>query len=81
MSNKPLRRHHMVSDNVSNAQSLDPMLRANQCAVQLGIGLSTWWRWVQQGRVKRPEKLSARVSVWRSSYIAQLQNGLVGQEG
>ncbi len=71
----------MVSDNLLNSQLLDPMLRANQCAIQLGIGLSTWWRWVQQGKVKRPEKLSARVSVWRSSYIAQLQSELVEQEG
>ncbi len=41
------------------------VLRARQCAEFLGIGLSTFWRWVHQGKIPRGTQLSARCTVWR----------------
>lgn len=34
---------------------------------------------MQQGKVKRPTKLGARTSVWRSSYVRQLQDELLAE--
>jgi predicted DNA-binding transcriptional regulator AlpA len=36
------------------------------------VSKSTWWAWVKEGRVKRPLKLGARVSVWEAQYIRDL---------
>lgn len=44
-------------------------VRAKQAAAFLSVGLSTFWLWVQQGKIKRPFKLSPRVSTWRAEYI------------
>lgn len=48
-------------------------VRANQSAAYLGIGLSTFWFFVEQGRIKRPIKYGVRVSVWEAEYIHQLK--------
>lgn len=48
-------------------------VRANQCAAYLGIGLSTFWLYVEQGRVEKPTKYGIRVSVWDAVYIHQLR--------
>jgi predicted DNA-binding transcriptional regulator AlpA len=48
-------------------------VRANQCAAYLGIGLSTFWLYVEQGRIKAPTKYGVRVSVWDAVYIHQLR--------
>ena len=47
-------------------------VRAKQIAKFLSIGLSTFWLYVNQGRVKQPMRLSARVSVWDAAYIRGL---------
>jgi predicted DNA-binding transcriptional regulator AlpA len=36
------------------------------------VSKSTWWAWVQAGRVEKPLKLGQRVSVWRVEYIREL---------
>ena len=52
-------------------------VRANQCAAYLGIGLSTFWLYVEQGRVEKPLKYGKRVSVWDAGYIRELRtNGI-----
>ena len=52
-------------------------VRAKQTAKFLSIGISTWWLWVKQGRVKPPTKYGNRVSVWDCSYIRELaKNGI-----
>lgn len=48
-------------------------VRANQSAAYLGLGLSTFWLYVEQGRIKRPIKYGVRVSVWDAVYIHQLR--------
>lgn len=39
-------------------------LRAKGAAAYLGISQSTFWRWVQQGRINKGTRLSARCTVW-----------------
>ena len=54
-------------------------VRAKQAAAFLGIGLSTLWAYAStnDGRIKKPKKLSSRVSVWDAKYIREIAtNGL-----
>jgi len=44
-------------------QDPDAFVRAAECARFLGTGISSWWRWVAEGKVKRPQKLGLRTSV------------------
>lgn len=64
----------------SNYQQEFPIsgnVRAKQCARFLSIGISTWWLWVKQGRVKEPIRHGARVSVWQAEYVRSLaENGV-----
>lgn len=41
------------------------MLRAKDAAGLLGIGVSTFWRWVREGRLPRGISLTARCTVWK----------------
>lgn len=47
-------------------------VRVPQIAAHLGIGASTWWLYVNQGRVLQPVKYGARVAVWDAEYIRDL---------
>ena len=47
-------------------------VRVPQIAAHLGIGVSTWWGLVKEGRVLPPVKFGARVSVWDAEYIREL---------
>lgn len=51
---------------------VDGMVRAAAAAKFLSIGLSTWWLYVKQGRIKQPLRYGPRVSVWDSQYIRSL---------
>jgi predicted DNA-binding transcriptional regulator AlpA len=56
-------------------------VRAKQAAPFLGIGVSTFWLYVKQGRVIRPTRYGKRVSVWDAQYIRDLAvNGIPEQE-
>ncbi len=48
------------------------MARAKQCAAFLDIGKSTFDLYVKQGRIRKPVKMGARVSVWPAEYIRGL---------
>lgn len=50
-------------------------VRAAQVAAYLGIGISTLWLYVRQGRVKEPQRYGARVSVWDAEYVRELYKG------
>lgn len=39
-------------------------MKAKQIAQLLGIGRSTWWKFVQDGEVSRGIKLGDRLTVW-----------------
>ena len=57
-------------------------VRAKQSAPFLGIGLSTFWLMVKQGRIKPPVKHGSRISVWQAEYIRYLaENGIPSAEG
>ena len=47
-------------------------IRIRKVAQKIGIGESTAWLWIKQGRLPRPTKLSPRVSVWDSNVIDTL---------
>ena len=52
-------------------------VRVPQIAAHLGIGASTWWLYVKEGRVLPPVKFGARVAVWGAEYIRELAtNGI-----
>lgn len=52
---------------------MDPLLlSAAQVARALSIGVSTWWEWVSEGRVKRGSAIGPRKTVWSAQYIREL---------
>ncbi len=53
-------------------------VRAKQSAQHLAIGQSTFWLWVKQGKIQKPTKHGARVSVWNAEYIRDLAENGVG---
>ena len=55
----------------------DQFVRAKECAQFLGIGLSSFWKLVTDGRLERPLKLGPRTSVWKAGKIRQFQQQLI----
>jgi len=51
----------------SPEQSMNPekRLSAKEVASLLGIGLSTLWKWLGEGRIPQPERYGARCTRWR----------------
>ena len=74
-ANVPNRKADQSKPTVSLFPS-EGKVRAKRCAEYLSIGLSTWWLYVQQGRVKQPIRYGKRVSVWNAEYVR-----LLGEEG
>ena len=50
------------------------LLRRPEVAQLLGIGQSTWSRWVAEGRAPRPIRLSSHTVAWRYSDILAFIN-------
>lgn len=46
-------------------------LRAKTAAAFLGIGESTFWRWVKEGKLPKGRRLSARATVWLKEDMEQ----------
>jgi len=44
--------------------------RAHELAEQLGVARGTIWRWVREGRLPKPIKLTAGTSVWKADDVA-----------
>jgi predicted DNA-binding transcriptional regulator AlpA len=53
---------------MSNLDVLN-VLRAKDAAKFLGIGLSTFWRWVADGKIKQGIHLGSRVTVWERTTL------------
>ncbi len=51
------------------------VLRAKDAAHFIGIGVSTFWRWVQEGRLPQGIRLSSRCTVWRVRDLEDFLNG------
>jgi predicted DNA-binding transcriptional regulator AlpA len=52
-----------------------PAMRARQAAAFLGIGESTFWRWVSEGKLPPPTKLGTRVSIWPTEKLIAIRDG------
>lgn len=56
-------------------------VRVKDASAFLGIGESTFWRWVKEGRLPKGTRLSPRATVWRIADLeaflkrAGLENG------
>ena len=54
----------------------DKLLRLPEVMKRTGLARSTVWKWVSDGKLPKPIKLSRRVTVWKSSeldrYIKEL---------
>ena len=48
-------------------------LRIPDVVKKTGLGKSTIWLWVKEGKFPKPIKLSSRVTVWEESNIEQWQ--------
>lgn len=57
------------------------LIRLPEVMAKLGIKRSTVWLFVKQGRLPKPIKLSAKVTVWKeseiSTYIADKIGGVL----
>ncbi|WP_181389646.1 helix-turn-helix transcriptional regulator [Leucothrix pacifica] len=62
--------------NQTNTIAYDGLTGAKPASKFLGIGVSSWWLYVKQGRIKKPLKLSTRTSRWECPYVRKL-----GKEG
>lgn len=56
-------------------------MRPKACAAYLGIGISTFWRWVQQGRIPQGIRLSARATVWKRADLESFLEQVAGTAG
>ena len=45
-------------------QNLIKALRPKPAAAYLGIGYSTFWRWVNEGRLPKGKQVSDRIFLW-----------------
>jgi predicted DNA-binding transcriptional regulator AlpA len=60
-----------------NSPNKPKLLRMNDIAKELGIGLSTAWKWHKEGKLpKCHAKLSAKCTVWKASDIDDFINDL-----
>lgn len=49
----------------------DKLLRLSDVMQRTGLARSTVWKWVAEGKLPKPIKLSPRVSVWKESELNQ----------
>ena len=59
---------HTTNSAISANTSL---LRIKLVSERTGLGKSTIWKWVKEGRFPHPYKLSTRVTVWSSEEVNQ----------
>ena len=53
----------------SHSLPVSGFLRDKQIIQHLGIGRSTWWRWVNEGAAPAPIRLGKNTTVWRAEDI------------
>ena len=57
------------------------MSRAKENAAFLSIGVSTFWKFVAEQRIKPPIKYGQRISVWDVEYIRELAKNGIPEKG
>ena len=50
------------------------VLRAKDASAFLALGVSTFWRWVKEGRLPKGIRLSARATVWKREDLEHFLN-------
>ena len=50
----------------------DRYLRAVHCAEFFGVSRSTWWRWVNEGKVGEGILFGPRIRVWKLSDLKKI---------
>ena len=69
----------------ANTVNRDALYQAKYCADFCAIGISTWWKWVADGRVQPGHRLGPKTTVWTGNYLLELRDSLIaeaqGQEG
>ena len=53
-----------MSNRVLTNTNFTRAIRAKEAATLLGIGVSTFWLWVKQGRLPKGTRLSSRCTIW-----------------
>ena len=48
----------------NNSTTNQGAMRAHDAAKFLGVAVSTFWRWVKEGRLPKGRRLSSRCTVW-----------------
>lgn len=56
---------------MSTSQMVPMALRVKDAAAFLGIGQSTFWKWVKEGKLPKGKRLSARATVWMRADLEQ----------
>lgn len=46
--------------------------RARDCAARYGVAISTWWRWLKEGRIPQPCRLGDRVLIWELDQLDRI---------
>jgi len=61
---------------MKNEDALEPKIkefyRPNEAAALLCIGVATFWRWVQIGKLPKGKKIGERVTIWKRSDLLSL---------
>ncbi|MFT6550433.1 MAG: putative DNA-binding transcriptional regulator AlpA [Zhongshania marina] len=52
---------------------------AKQNSAFLGIGLSTWWLWVKEGKAPTGHKFGSRTTRWKAEDVRSLADKLTGE--
>lgn len=50
------------------------VLRAKQASEYLGVAKSTFWRWVQDGKISKGKRIGSRCTLWRVEDLDEFLN-------
>ena len=63
----------MKNKEISEAKSQE-FYRPKEAAALLCIGVSTFWRWVQIGKLPKGKKIGERTTIWKREDLLTLLN-------
>ena len=71
-----MSKHTENSSNYILPADPGALIRPSEAAKYLGVGKSTLWRWIADGKIERPKKLSSKISVFTADYVRRIQTQL-----
>lgn len=69
-----MTKQHTPQQPQTNPLQAGHNLRVSDLAPRLGVSKNTIWRWVRQGQLPKPLKLSDKVTVWKSEDVIGFLN-------